>query len=105
MKEKNFARSWMGMILALLGLLISIPASYMFQGELTRYAISFPEYLQHLPELFGKVDKYDTHLIGMRNTVVWTAVCFTVGGFVIGAVIKLIIAASRGTDASAFSNK
>jgi len=101
MKEKNFARDWMGVILALIGLAVSIPASYMFQGPLTHYFISFPEYLQQLPRLFGQIDQHDTSLVGMRNTVVYTAIGFAAGGFVLGAIIKLIIAASCRTDGPA----
>src|SRR5690349_10680268 len=100
MKEKNFARDWMGIILALGGLVIAIPASYMFQGPLTQYFVSFPDYLRHLPDLFGQIDRHDTGLISMRNTLIYTAMGFAGGGFVLGALIKLIIKAARPGEVS-----
>jgi hypothetical protein len=101
MKEKNFARSILGLVFALAGLLISIPASYFLQSDMNRALLtmsgsaSLPDYIVHLPSFFGQVDRSNTLLVDVRNTLVYTAIGFVVAGFVVGELIKFVIKASR----------
>jgi hypothetical protein len=104
MKEKNFARKWLAIIFAFVGLVMSLPASYYFQSQLfrTMYEMqghSVFEYVASIPGLFlGKNDPDDRGMANFRNTVVWTAIGFVVCGYVAGLVIKLIIAASQRAE-------